>query len=88
MPTNDFFVTVERASRMPGSSLVHRTPQSVSHAKTMGTTVTLCGAICTLWPKIWDQPYLAGDAPDACRDCDSVLGVAASTRDATTASGN
>lgn len=76
MTTRRWYVTVERASRRHGFDDITRTPQSVTHAKTTGTTVTLCGMPCTTWPKLWDRDYVPNGDPAGCPTCDSLVEAA------------
>jgi hypothetical protein len=47
-------------------------PASQVHAKTMGTTTTLCGQSALSWFKFWDIPFVRVRA-DRCPRCTDVF---------------
>lgn len=51
---------------------LRREPASRVHAKTMGTTVTLCGQSALSWFKFWDIAFVTVRA-DRCPACNNAL---------------
>ena len=66
------FVTSPFARTVLDSGQTAHVPGSEVHAKTMGTTTTLCGRPATTWPKFWDLPFGASRGP-RCPDCSAAV---------------
>ena len=57
---------------------VRREPASQVHAKTMGTTVTLCGQSALSWFKFWDIAFVTVRG-DRCPDCTNAVATRLAT---------
>lgn len=81
MPQSPILVTTPSVRReldtfvvAPFIRLHHRTgyaealPVGAAHAKTYGTTRTLCGLEASSWHRLWDQPFPASGG-DPCPRC-------------------
>lgn len=55
-----------RSYHRPG--YVEVLPAGAAHAKTYGTTQTLCGLEASSWHRLWDQPFPAAGS-EACPRC-------------------
>ena len=62
--------TFSRFGSAPGGE--RRLPASQVHAKTMGTTTTLCGESTLSWYKFWDLAF-ASVLDDRCPQCAMAL---------------
>lgn len=66
------FATARFSRMQQAGGHVRREPASQVHAKTMGTTVTLCGQSALSWFKFWDIDFMTVRA-GRCPDCTSAV---------------
>jgi hypothetical protein len=74
VPSSRWFVTAPNGRWAPvrGYDKQEWVPTGTVHAKTMGTTLTACGAMADTWSKFWDQPFQSVTV-DACQACRAVV---------------
>lgn len=66
------FATSAFSQTQPAEGQLRRRPASKVHAKTMGTTVALCGQSTLSWFKYWDIPFVTVRS-ERCYECISAV---------------
>lgn len=68
-----WFVTAQFTRDAFASGGVNRFPNSIAHAKTMGTSLTACGLSAASWIKIWDMRFIDCNHERCSRCLDAVF---------------
>lgn len=72
----EWFTTTQFVRRGPGTPGEDSRPESVLHAKTMGTLFTACGRDASTWFKAWEIPFSSARG-SRCPECIAITEAAA-----------